>query len=182
MESNEKKEINILGKNNRYQMSKLTIQKKEPLKKKNIHFSEDMFCIKNQYELLNKIICNYDPLLVSNEIKKIKMEIDKKMASYKSQDLKKNRYSESQFINLEIVLNKLKESNMECFYCQEKIFLLYDIVRELKQWTLDRIDNELGHNKDNVVISCLDCNLKRRRKGQDAFLFTKQLSIVKKDS
>ena len=59
------------------------------------------------------------------------------------------------------------------------MFLLYDIVREAKQWTLDRINNDIGHNTDNVLISCLECNLKRRRTNKDAFLFTKQLVIVK---
>ena len=59
------------------------------------------------------------------------------------------------------------------------MFLLYDIVREAKQWTLDRINNDIGHNIDNVLISCLECNLKRRRTNKDAFLFTKQLVIVK---
>ena len=49
----------------------------------------------------------------------------------------------------------------------------------MNQWSLDRINNDLGHNANNVVISCLDCNLKRRRTGKDAFLFTKQLTIVK---
>ena len=29
---------------------------------------------------------------------------------------------------------------------------MYDNVREKMQWTLDRIDNDQGHNKDNVVI------------------------------
>ena len=52
--------------------------------------------------------------------------------------------------------------------------------RENRQWTLDRIDNDIGHNHNNIVISCLECNLKRRRKSKDAFVFTQQLKIVKK--
>lgn len=68
---------------------------------------------------------------------------------------------------------------MQCHYCREKTFLLYDLVREMNQWTLDRINNDVGHNIENVLISCLECNLKRRRTGKDDFLFTKQLNIVK---
>jgi len=68
---------------------------------------------------------------------------------------------------------------LKCHYCNEKTYILYDLVRETKQWTLDRINNDIGHNTDNVLISCLDCNLKRRRTSKDAFLFTKQLTIVK---
>lgn len=40
------------------------------------------------------------------------------------------------------------------------MMLLYKLVREPKQWTLDRIDNEYGHCVDNIVLSCLECNLK----------------------
>ena len=49
----------------------------------------------------------------------------------------------------------------------------------MEQWSLDRIDNDIGHYKENVVISCLECNLKRRKTNADAFLFTKQLRIKK---
>ena len=68
---------------------------------------------------------------------------------------------------------------MKCFYCQKLVYVLYDNVREPRQWTLERIDNKFGHNMDNVVISCLSCNLKRRCIYHERFLFTKQLNIIK---
>ena len=68
---------------------------------------------------------------------------------------------------------------MKCKYCRESVFLLYKEVRDPKQWTLDRIDNNFGHNNDNVIICCLDCNLKRRNTNMNKFLFTKQLKISK---
>jgi len=80
---------------------------------------------------------------------------------------------------MKYTIEKLYNSELKCYYCSEKVFILYDIVRETKQWTLDRIDNDIGHIKDNVIISCLGCNLKRRRTSKDAFLFTKKLNIVK---
>ena len=46
-------------------------------------------------------------------------------------------------------------------------------------WTLDRINNDIGHYGDNVVIGCLACNLQKRRRGDEAFRFTKQLIIKK---
>ena len=52
-------------------------------------------------------------------------------------------------------------------------------MRELKQWTLDRIDNDKGHNMENVVIACLDCNIRRRRKNKDDFMFSKNMEIVR---
>ena len=58
--------------------------------------------------------------------------------------------------------------------------LLYKNVREPKQWTLDRIDNNKPHNTDNVVIACLKCNLERRRRDDKKFLMSKQMKIMKK--
>ena len=57
---------------------------------------------------------------------------------------------------------------------------MYDNVREKKQWTLDRLDNDQGHNRDNIVISCLDCNLKKRTMDDNKFKFSKQMRIIKK--
>ena len=62
------------------------------------------------------------------------------------------------------------------------MYVLYENVRESKQWTVDRINNDLGHNIDNFVLACLDCNLKRRCKSVDKFLFTKQLNIIREDN
>jgi hypothetical protein len=58
--------------------------------------------------------------------------------------------------------------------------LFYENVREPKQWSLERIDNKEGHNYGNVEIACLSCNIGRRTMYQDRFIFTKQLSIIKK--
>jgi hypothetical protein len=59
--------------------------------------------------------------------------------------------------------------------------VLYDISREMKQWSVDRIDNDLGHNIGNFHVACLDCNFKSSRRSEEKFLFTKQLNIVKHD-
>ena len=52
----------------------------------------------------------------------------------------------------------------------------------MSQWTLDRLDNSVAHTTENVVISCLKCNLKKGCKTEEDFVFTKQLSITKKES
>ena len=83
------------------------------------------------------------------------------------------------FINLESVINKLIECELKCYYCQCEMNVLYDISREMRQWTVDRINNDLGHNIDNFYLACLDCNLKRRCRSDNKFLFTKQMKLVK---
>ncbi len=107
-------------------------------------------------------------------------QIQKKINGYKSQDTLKNIYSTEEFVSLPIVIQYLCDSEMKCYYCKEDIYILYDNVREPKQWSLERIYNKFGHNVNNVVISCLSCNLKRGCIYHERFLFTKQLNIMKK--
>jgi len=109
----------------------------------------------------------------------IRSEIEKKLQSYKHQDLEKGIFDTSLFVNYTYILQLLQESKLQCHYCSEKVFVLYEKVREAKQWTLDRIDNSKGHNHNNVLVACLECNLRRRRTNKNAFLFTKQLVIQK---
>ena len=76
-------------------------------------------------------------------------------------------------------MEKFIECKLNCYYCFQHMKLLYKIVRDSQQWTLDRIDNSLGHTYANVVVCCLECNLKRRRTNKDAFMFTKNMVIIK---
>ena len=107
--------------------------------------------------------------------------IKTKLSSYKQQDILKKKFSSQDFVSYIDVLTLLNDSNMKCYYCNCETYLLYEIVREMKQWSLDRINNDIGHNKNNLVICCLECNLKRRRTNKDAFFFTKNLKIQKMD-
>lgn len=176
--TNEKKVI-INGTVTKYQMKKV-IKKPEHVKERKTmdHVSLEMFSWETQYSLLsmlsNKINDNPTVILV-------KKQISSKLNNYKQQDVIKKVYDERKIINLEEAICKLQESGLKCLYCKEELYLLYKFVREMKQWTLDRIDNDIGHFHDNVVISCLDCNLKRRKKSSNAFLFTKQMNIVRVD-
>jgi len=106
-------------------------------------------------------------------------QISKKIIGYKQQDLHKKIYNPNMFLNLKCVIDKIIECELKCYYCTCEMNLLYDISREMKQWTVDRINNDLGHNIDNFFLACLECNLKRRRRNDEKFLFTKQLKIVK---
>jgi len=178
----DEKKITILGTSNRYQINKL--KKEEKLAKirkasEKIALSEEYYLLENQDLIVNDLRDKTCIFLKNDDRKNVSSQIDKKLSSYKQQDILKKRYNELLFIKTEDTIKLLYESKLQCHYCREKTFLLYDIVREMNQWTLDRIDNDIGHNEGNLVISCLACNLKRRRTGKDAFLFTKQLNIVK---
>lgn len=113
--------------------------------------------------------------------KKILKQIQSKINGYKNQDKKKKIFSSDKFVDIDFILNLLKENEFKCYYCKNNVKILYKLVRESSQWSIERINNEFGHNKDNVTIACLDCNLKRKTMYHERFKFTKQLNIVKND-
>ncbi len=185
-DNQEQKTINITGQNNKYQMKKLIKERKTEPKKREVtkkwNFDEDNFNYDKQMKLINDISKMNLENNIDDEITKIAVqEINKKICSYKHQDIIKKKLDINSFIDFNCVIDKMIECELKCRYCKCEMSVLYDITREMKQWSVDRIDNEKGHNKDNFHLACLDCNLKRRRRTDEKFLFTKQLSIVKKD-
>jgi len=182
----EEKRVLISGTNNRYQIKKL-IKNVVEVKKRRVSekwgLTDDHLGDEKQEVLIKEL---FNSLKNKNTYSSrtcviIKNELNKKISSYRQQDTIRKLLNEDKFIDIDTVITKLCECNLECYYCKEKMFILYELVREMKQWSVDRINNDLGHNKDNIVMACLDCNLKRRRKGADAFLFTKQLNIIKSE-
>jgi len=162
------------------------IQKKEKEKKMRVEtntwgLNNDDLAFKTQLELLRQINNSLNNKSYNKDEQMIVSHIKTKMSSYKQQDILKKKFSEKDFVSFSNVVTLLNDSNMKCYYCDCETFLLYEVVREMKQWSLDRINNDIGHNNNNLVICCLECNLKRRRTNKDAFFFTKNLKIVKKN-
>ena len=77
------------------------------------------------------------------------------------------------------VLHLLWQTQMQCHYCKNGVLILYPDVRQTTQWTLDRIDNTRDHSLDNVVLACLQCNIKRQIIRKELFYYTKTLQIHK---
>ena len=168
------------------------IKKKEKEKKLRVEtntwglINEDLL-FETQLELLRQIgeyiniNNNNNKKLFNKQQQLIVSHIKSKISSYKQQDILKKKLNEEAFVTFNDVIKLLIETNMKCYYCACETYLLYEIVREMKQWSLDRINNDIGHNKHNLVICCLECNLKRRRTNKDAFFFTKNLKITKEN-
>ena len=110
----------------------------------------------------------------------VNKEIKKKINCYKKQDITKKIFNEKEFINTDEILNKLVSSKLKCYYCLKELKLIYTEVREKLQWTLDRINNDIGHTEKNTVICCLDCNIKKKRMDDEKFKFSKQVCKIKK--
>jgi len=169
----DEKKIHIVGSSNRYQIKKLTKEKAPPKKRviaSKWELESDHFTTEKQLSLLEQ---KTEPL--------IKTEIEHKISAYKQQDIVKKLFTYDEFITFDYVKQMILDCKLSCHYCKDNMLILYENVREMKQWSLDRINNFLGHNVDNVVISCLKCNLNRRNLNADKFLFTKQMTIVRKD-
>jgi len=113
--------------------------------------------------------------------KLIMQQIQQKISGYRGQDIEKELFDESQLIDVQQVLDLMVKTENVCYYCKKQVAVLYENVREPTQWTLDRIDNKLGHNHNNVLLACLNCNLRRRTMHTERYVFTKQLNIVKQN-
>jgi hypothetical protein len=182
----ESRQINITGTNNKYMVKKFITNNKEVKnsKKRMVSekwvFSEEYYNYTYQIKAINEIIQN-NYIHLDDVSKIIIQEINKKIASYKQQDIIKKRFDAINFLTFETVMQKMIESELKCRYCNCEMSVLYDLSREMKQWSVDRINNDKGHNNENFHLACLECNLKRRRITDEKFLFTKQLNIVRED-
>lgn len=108
----------------------------------------------------------------------IEKEIKRKKLGYDQQDKRKDRYFEEN-IKPEEIRRKLLDQRLCCYYCKEKMVMNGQSM-DKRQWTLDRIENHVGHTEKNVVASCLECNLRKRRRDSEKFKYGKQLQMIKK--
>jgi hypothetical protein len=128
----------------------------------------------NQYEYIEKL-----EELSKPKRELINKELKKKISGYRSQDKTKKLYDKEEFVDLETVMELLNTCKLSCYYCKNNVLLLYENLREPRQWTLERLDNNYGHNKGNLEISCLKCNIDRKTMYHERFMFTKGLKLIK---
>jgi|688.fasta_scaffold1057349_1 RNase P subunit RPR2 len=134
------------------------------------------FAHDKQLEVLRRLIADDRTL---EERKFFIKEIKAKLDGYARQDVANGMHDLAAFISLDATVELLLVSKMRCTYCRECCELIYKDVMAPRQWTLDRVDNDQGHNAGNVVLACLACNLQRRTMDAERFKFGKQLRVVK---
>jgi len=101
-------------------------------------------------------------------------EIKSKLSGYKQQDREKKR-DISDNITYEEAVELLLVSKLTCYYCKGNMLIIYPNVKQDEQWTLERINNDKSHSKENCEIACLRCNLKRRC--MPAYIYKKSKSM-----
>jgi len=169
------KKIVITGKRNVDSLSNNDKKRVESEKWNKLDLFKDID-MKKQIEYINRLYL--DEEYEGKEY--IKKEVQRKLRGYKNQDTKKEVFDKRYFISYDELLEKLVVSKLKCYYCRCECKLMYENIREKKQWTLDRLDNDQGHNRDNVVVSCLECNVKKGTMDDEKFKFAKQMRIIKK--
>jgi hypothetical protein len=168
--------VNITGKHNIDQMNKVGNKTYKAVRIHMTNLDESVLIHQYQVDMLrNLYVIGTD--YIADNTSLFLSELTHKIQGYKGQDLKKEIHV--QVITMEDVLEKLVGSKLTCGYCSKPIFVLYKNVRDPMQWTLDRIDNALGHTRENTCIACLKCNLQRRVMNAEKFSFTKKLKIQK---
>jgi hypothetical protein len=106
-------------------------------------------------------------------------EIDTKRKAYIYQDKHHKIYDPRYTITTDRIVELLADADLLCHYCREICQVAYKEAMCRRQWTLDRTDNNYGHNDANVVIACLDCNLKRGTMDSERFRMGKQFTFRK---
>lgn len=149
---------------------------------KQINF-KDPFSRKINYDIdIDQMECIRELYLKGEtETNNITKVLKQKYSSYKNQDKQSHKYDSEQHITFEQMIEKIYTSNLKCYYCNCDLSILYNKKRLKTQWTLERLDNNLGHYTSNTCISCLECNLKRRTDNYEYFKQSKQTTIIKLD-
>ena len=76
----------------------------------------------------------------------------------KTNDKKNNRFDETNYIDYDFCKDLIQESGKFCYYCDIELqYIEYNSTLA----TIERLDNDIGHIKDNCVIACRTCNLSR---------------------
>jgi hypothetical protein len=149
---------------------KITSQNENWINTANIYSTQDA-----QMSLLSDLYLESTPAHANILLSHLKT----KQSGYRSQDTIKGFYDPDRFIQIPDIVKLLAESNLSCFYCRKWTTLFYENVREPRQWSLERLSNAEGHNRDNLVIACLECNMRRRTMYYERYIATKQLKVNK---
>jgi len=170
------KSIDIVGKRNIDKIQKI----QEPVRKDTVtwYLNDSCYTYPRQLQLINMLYLEQDTNIEGYML--LKREINKKLNGYKTQDKRNNILDLNYVISLDLVIEKLMTCKLKCFYCVDHCELLYKNTFSKKQWTLDRVDNNYGHNGNNVVICCLECNVKRGEMDSERFKRGKEIKIVRK--
>ena len=84
-----------------------------------------------------------------------------KLQAYKRSDADKDLNVDCKLrLRMKDVFTLLQTQGMRCAACNIKLLLCY-APKDTRQFSVDRLDNAKGHTRDNVRMTCLECNRRR---------------------
>lgn len=86
----------------------------------------------------------------------LKNNIKQKLSQYKRCDI--NKFGREGNVSFEDITQLLKKQNFVCYVCDEMVITSKWKPFCCYQFSVDRIDNKLPHDRTNVLISCYYCN------------------------
>lgn len=87
----------------------------------------------------------------------VSLTIKQMIFNSKISDIKFNRYDANNFIDI-CFIEMLMDDSMKCHYCKiEMQTVNYDDTL----CTIERLNNSIGHVKNNCLLACRKCNLSR---------------------
>ena len=92
--------------------------------------------------------------LTEQQLRKV---IQRKLVAYKRQDAAKRlRFN----LKVDHILELKEAESNRCAACNIELLLVYQ-PKDTQQFSVDRLDNTMGHTRDNTRLTCLECNRKR---------------------
>ncbi|MEW8687539.1 MAG: hypothetical protein AB2556_17125 [Candidatus Thiodiazotropha sp.] len=87
----------------------------------------------------------------------LRKAIAKKLVAHKRQDQAKGL-----MFNLKVgqILELKEAQNNHCAACNIELLWAYQ-PKDTQQFSVDRLDNSVCHVRDNIRLTCLECNRKR---------------------
>ncbi len=134
-----------------------TLKNKEKIKEKQRIWYEE-----NKERILQKRKQNYEQKKeqIKERVKKYSKSngaIKKKIRRHFEEDEEKGRQSD---IDYDYVINLLQSQEYKCKRCNNLVKLSWTQKYDEQQFSINRINNNWGHIKGNIEITCLLCNRK----------------------
>ena len=93
------------------------------------------------------------------------------VGNHRVHDMSKGLYNKENHITTKYLISLKEHAGEKCFHCGIELdWSNTGDVRRNDQPTLQRINNKLGHTKDNVCFACFNCNVKRRMENREMLL------------
>jgi hypothetical protein len=88
------------------------------------------------------------------------------ISSSKFYDKKYKRYTGNDYVDKNFLIAQKKKQKTKCFYCSVKMTKRNGKKVNPTRMTIERIDNDIEHNKENCILSCWSCNHSKHVKGK----------------